>query len=301
MCTRHVLELPVPNFWIAPLDQWNTRLRAAGSSESTIYTRIRHMRRVAREFGDRLPTEVTPHDLLSWCGQQEWKPETRRSYYCSIRLFFGTIDGGPGWEDPSRILPSVRCGPGTPRPAPDWALRSGILRDDCDDRTKRILALAASAGLRAIEIARLNVNDVWLGPHGYMLTVNGKGSKVRHVPIEEWLAFDLLLTGGGFADGWIFPGQIGGHLSERWVGRLAARALPAHWTLHTLRHWYGVHTYAARHDLRAVQELLGHASISTTQRYTLPSDESLRASAKGADLRRLFDDDAFPWTDRPVA
>lgn len=297
MKPRHVLELPVPASWVGPIDRWTNRMKAAGQSERTVSTRLRHIRRIARAFGDLPPEEVTSSALLTWCGEQKWKPETRRGNYSSLRGFFATINGGPEWENPTRVLPEVRRRQGSARPAPDNALKLAIIKAEGDPRLLRILALASTAGLRSIEVARVHVDDVWLGPYGYMLTVVGKGDKTRHVPIDDWLARDLLLAGHNSKNGWIFPGQIDGHLSERWVGKLASAALPEHWTLHCLRHWAGVQAYRSTKDLRAVQEFLGHASITTTQVYTKPSDESLRETVRGADIKRLFmdDDGAFPW------
>ena len=72
-----------------------------------------------------------------------------------------------------------------------------------------------------------------------------------------------LACGGG----WMLPGQINGHLSARRVGELAAEALPAPWTLHTLRHRFATRAYDATGDLVTVSRLLGHASVATTQRY----------------------------------
>lgn len=60
--------------------------------------------------------------------------------------------------------------------------------------------------------------------------------------------------------------------------------LPGRWTAHTLRHRFGTVTYAADHDIRAVQELLGHASVATTQIYTAVPDDAKRRAALAASL-----------------
>lgn len=296
METRHVLELPIPNSWALPIQRWVNRMKAAGLSERTVETRLRHIKRIARAFAEGPPEDITSEVLLNWCAAQEWKPETRRGYYSSLRSFYATFDVDPEWKNPTSVLPRVRCGQGVPRPAPDSALKVGIIAAGSDPRLLLILSLAAAAGLRCIEVSRVHVNDIWQGPRGHMLTVVGKGDKTRHIPIPDWLAHNLILAGHSSRNGWVFPGQINGHLSERYVGRLAAAVLPDHWTLHTLRHWAGVNAYQATKDLRAVQEFLGHTSISTTQLYTKPSDDSFRETVKGADLKRLFmdGDDPFP-------
>lgn len=72
---------------------------------------------------------------------------------------------------------------------------------------------------------------------------------------------------------------VSGHLSARRVGELVAEALPGRWTAHTLRHRYATLAYQRTGDLRAVQELLGHAKPETTARYTLVAPPTLRAVA----------------------
>ena len=120
---------------------------------------------------------------------------------------------------PAGLEPAPAC------PAPDSTLKLAIIEAAGAPRLLRILALASTAGLRSIEVARVRVDDVWLGPCGYMLTVVGKGDRTRHVPIDDWLARDLLPAGHNSESGWIFPGQIDGHLSECWVGRLAYQSI----------------------------------------------------------------------------
>ena len=95
---------------------------------------------------------------------------------------------------------------------------------------------------------------------------------VRVIPITNALAHEILA-----ADGFLFPGQIDGHLSAAYVSKLISRALPEGWTAHTLRHRFASRAYVgAGKDIRAVQELLGHASVATTQIYTAVEDDVMR-------------------------
>ncbi len=81
---------------------------------------------------------------------------------------------------------------------------------------------------------------------------------------------------------WTFPGRIDGHMSADWLGKLVARALPGDWTAHNLRHRFATLVYAETHDIRTVQELLGHARITTSQVYTLVDDQAKREAIVGA-------------------
>jgi site-specific recombinase XerD len=84
----------------------------------------------------------------------------------------------------------------------------------------------------------------------------------------------------------LFPGRNGGHVTPEWVGELCANALPNGWTLHALRHLFATKAYAATHDLRAVQILLGHSSPSVTQRYVAVGAAELRAVMAAANGRQ---------------
>ena len=76
----------------------------------------------------------------------------------------------------------------------------------------------------------------------------------------------------------MFPGRVDGHLSPQWVGKVLAGALGAGWSAHTLRHAAASAWYRADRDLLAVRDLLGHASVATTQIYTATPDGALRAA-----------------------
>ena len=88
--------------------------------------------------------------------------------------------------------------------------------------------------------------------------------------------------------GWCFPSKYGGHLSGAHVSKLAAVVLRDGWTLHTLRHRFATSAYSAERDLLAVQRLLGHASVATTQRYAAPPEDALRRAVEAADIRKYL-------------
>lgn len=137
-----------------------------------------------------------------------------------------------------------------------------------------MLRLAGEAGLRRAEVAAVHTRDL-VDVGAPQLFVNGKGGRRRVVPISEYLAFLI----GESGDGWLFPNRAGGHLSAGHIGKLVNRALPDSWTVHTLRHRYATLAFRGSRNLRAVQTLMGHASILTTERYTQVTDDETRAAA----------------------
>jgi integrase/recombinase XerC len=157
-------------------------------------------------------------------------------------------------------------------------------------RDRAILELFYAAGLRLGELAGLDVDDVNLSAR--MVRVLGKGGRERIVPfgraaaeaIRAWLPDREALAGGAAEPGRpardrgrlrhpLFVNHRGGRLSARSIDRIVRRAAAAAGVRpgtspHALRHSFATHLLGAGADLRAIQELLGHRRLSTTQRYT---------------------------------
>jgi integrase/recombinase XerC len=166
-------------------------------------------------------------------------------------------------------------------------------RADHDPRAQRDLAvveLLYGAGLRVSECCGLDIEDVDLSKRA--VTVLGKGAKVRRVPLGEpaRAALDVYLRGGrsalsatevaANASNALFLNTRGRRMSSRDVRRVLERhPLPDGRALHphALRHAYATHLLEGGADLRAVQELLGHADVGTTQIYTHVTRERMRA------------------------
>jgi integrase/recombinase XerC len=159
-------------------------------------------------------------------------------------------------------------------------------------RDTALLALLYGCGLRLSEALGLSRAAA---PSGETLTVVGKGQKTRQLPVlpavREAVADYLAACPFALApDGPLFVGARGGPLNPRLVQRqmqaLRGRlGLPATATPHALRHSFATHLLAGGGDLRAIQELLGHASLSTTQRYTAVETARLLAVFDGAHPR----------------
>lgn len=240
-------------------------LRAAGRAESTIRLRRMHVER-ALTWINRPTWTVRHEDLSDYMALNQWSPETRKSVRASLQAFYqwGELVGHVE-VDPSRKLPNVTVPGGKPKPAPTPVVERALAQ--ADDRVTLMVQLAAYAGLRRAEIAALHADDVI----GDSLRIRGKGGKVREVPLHPALAEHL-----AGVEGFVFPGRDHGHLSPDRVGRLMSDVLGKGWTAHTLRHRFATRAYASDRDLLSVQQLLGHSSVATTQRYTQVPDDALR-------------------------
>jgi integrase/recombinase XerC len=204
-------------------------------------------------------------------------------------------------------LAAVRA-PKTPRPLPkplevapakrltDARLRAGEARESWVlARDAAVLALLYGSGLRISEALNLKVKDIPAPGQGDTLVVTGKGNKTRMVPV---LLPVLQLIADYFAicpyrrapDAPAFVGAKGGALSPRIIqlamaGLRGALGLPDTATPHALRHSFATHLLARGGDLRSIQELLGHASLSTTQVYTAVDADHLLEAWRSAHPR----------------
>jgi integrase/recombinase XerC len=194
----------------------------------------------------------------------------------------------PGTEEMNRFLDGMR----SYRPQPKRSRGSKGTSDgarEYDDangplieRDRVIFELLYSSGLRVSELVGLNLDDV--DHESQMLRVRGKGRKERIVPYGnkarlaldayEAVRSDLLARArNGRSAQALFLNYAGRRLRERSVDRIVkkyARLLSTGWNVHphTFRHAFATHLLTEGADLRAIQELLGHQSLSTTQRYT---------------------------------
>ena len=181
----------------------------------------------------------------------------------------------------------VRAPLGHPSTAGD-----GDSRTPRDSRDDAVLELLYAAGLRVAELCSLDIDDLDLGRG--IVRVTGKGSKERQVlvhqrcieALDEWLGdpraamvTDVTPTGAVFVNG------RGRRLGSRDVRRILDRRSPVPTHPHALRHSFATHLLDGGADLRVVQELLGHASLQTTQVYTHVSKERLRSVYAGTHPR----------------
>ena len=157
-------------------------------------------------------------------------------------------------------------------------------------RDHALLELLYASGLRVAECSGLDLGDLDRGQG--TVRVLGKGGKERAVPVGDAAlrALGDYLAARGSADGPLFVNPRGGRLSTRGMHRIVKRqarraGVVRRVTPHTLRHTFATHMLGEGADLRLIQELLGHARLSTTQRYTHVSPEHLMKTYDAAHPR----------------
>ena len=181
--------------------------------------------------------------------------------------------------NPARLLDTPKQPQHLPHPV-DVDLLNRMLDEPHDGsplsvRDHAMLELFYSSGLRLAELASLNLVDIQM----QRVRVVGKGNKPRQVPVgrkaaqalKEWRGIRATFTSA--EEPALFVSQQGARLGHRAIQKRLAlvareRGLPEHLHPHRLRHSFATHLLESSHDLRAIQELLGHAQLSTTQVYT---------------------------------
>lgn len=253
--------------WTEALKHFSYWLAAAGRRPGTIRTRTWWIANLAKNTPGATPTTITTTQISTWLANPDWCPATRKSALASIRRFYHWLtstDQRP--DDPTKALLSIKVPRRRARPTPDQVLSTALAKTTTTEQ-RLMLLLAAYAGLRRNEIATLHTSDVL---HDW-LSITGKGGITRLIPTHPCLLPILQLK----ATGYFFPGRFNDHRSSDNIGRTISRLLGPGYTSHQLRHWFATTAYHATQDLRAVQELLGHADISTTQTYVGLNDEIL--------------------------
>lgn len=256
---------------------WIGWLRAGGAPRTTIDLRQYQLGRVARAHANQNPWELQVSDLSEWLSSHQWSRETLRSYRAALRSFYGWAHAiGLTDHDPAQLLRKVPAAIGVPRPASEDIVSDALAA--ADDRAWLMLMLGSRHGLRRGEIAQVSTRDLRVDGNDWSLLVHGKGGKERIVPLLPIVALAIRDTPAG----WVFPNGKGTHLTPAHVGKILGRAMANQATPHQLRHRFASRTYQATGDIRAVQELLGHASVATTQIYTKVADGALRRAVNSA-------------------
>jgi site-specific recombinase XerD len=277
------------------LDEFSASLTSLAPATVEAYRRdISAFTGWAERLGLQGPQEIdrrTVRRYLAHLGTRQRSPRTVARSLSSLRRWFAWLRRqGVLTADPSAGLHAPKGEARLPR-----ILRADELHQLLDEpgaaatadanltvRDDAVLELLYGSGLRVSELCGLGVGDVDLTTG--VVTVWGKGSKQRAVPmsapavaaVRRWLDGVRKALATPEAADRLFVNQRGRPLTPRDVRRLLDRRSPAPTHPHALRHTYATHLLDGGADLRVVQELLGHADLTTTQLYTHVSRERLR-------------------------
>ena len=267
----------------ALLDLWARWMRSEGAAPRTITTRLKGIHSLCTHAsngsGPVDPVSLTTIQIVEWLADQRsaW---TRRTYASTARAWHQWLaDQGVRPDDPTGRLKMPPTPRGLPRPASSNALDAVL--ETAPRRCRAYILLAAYEGMRVSEVAKIRGEDFDEG----WLHIRGKGNRERSVPVHPLVE---QLRKGWPTEGYWFPRQYGqadgqdkGLISEHVLPESVSyrisktfRAAGYDVTAHQLRHWFGTHALRNSHDLRVVQELMGHASPSTTQAYTEVADRA---------------------------
>lgn len=280
--------VPVP----ALVEDWLRALLVRGTSPATREAYARDVWRFLRDIGD--PEAMTGDDLGALTQQQMrgWMADLRRAGLCkasvgralsAVKSFYHHAAEAHGVRaDVVRAARGPRAPKPLPRPLSEKDAAAVLTMTGLDSahgwvalRDTAILTLLYACGLRRAEALSLRGGDV---PLGDSLRITGKGKRQRIVPVlpvaQAAVAEYVAACPHPLAkDGPLFLGVKGGPLNPRMVSGAmqtirAALGLPDSATPHALRHSFATHLLSAGGDLRTIQTLLGHASLSSTERYT---------------------------------
>jgi integrase/recombinase XerC len=229
--------------------------------------------------------EVTLAELRSWMAAERARGLSSRSLaraLSAVRAFHKWLDEAEGVDSAAlHVVRSPKLAARLPRPVPEDGAHALVATVSADAepwiaaRDQAAMTLIWGSGLRISEALGLRQRDA---PLPDVIRVTGKGNTQREVPVlpaaqqavEHYRALCPYAPGRGDA---LFLGARGGPLNPRLLQKAMESArmalgLPASATPHALRHSFATQLLAAGGDLRAIQELLGHASLSSTQVYT---------------------------------
>jgi integrase/recombinase XerD len=264
-----------------------------GLSPLTIGAYRRDLQQFAAAAGSRWQDDPEPvREFVAELRRAGRRPSTQARKVAAIRSFYGfALREGLAGRDIAGLLDMPRAG----SYLPDVLDADDVLRilespptdDPVGVRDRAMLEMLYACGLRVSELTGLDLDRVDLA--NLQVRVIGKGNKERRVPMGEPARDRLHAYLEGPRRTWtagrptpaVFVSQRGRRLARESVWRIvrrwaAAAGVVGHVTPHTFRHSFATHLLEGGADLRVVQTLLGHASISTTQLYTHLTGERLR-------------------------
>lgn len=266
---------PIPEDWQEYIDQWDETMAVRGLSFQTRYTwrhKVAHLARAVR----KPPEAVTSNDIIHYMARGR-KKNTLRSDHSALSSFYAyLVDHGDMPANPMTAVPLTKRPTTKLPPAPSTAVDAAR---HADQRTLLMTLLMSDMGLRRMEVAQIHTHDLIRSDGHMVLTVHGKGDKDRRIPVPGNVASLIEQRCKAVGDGWLFPSHnhsvvYDRHITSARVGRILRDATG--WPCHAFRRKFGTDLWQATGDVMVVKELLGHASLTTTQRYIWTTEEELR-------------------------
>jgi integrase/recombinase XerD len=245
------------------------------------------------------------YDFLEILSEMGLSPKTRTRYISSLRTFYKFLEEEYSINNfmttietpkPEKNLPATLSYPQVSKilEMPDTSNKGGL-------RDKAMLETLYACGLRVSELINLRLQNLLL--ENDIIRVIGKGSKERIVPIGEsaknWIEIYLnksrtIISNKNVSEDYIFLNLRGKNLTRMGVWKILDKyarlaEIEVHVHPHMLRHSFATHLLEGGADLRAVQEMLGHSDISTTQIYTHVDKEFIK------EVHKTFHPRAFEW------
>ena len=277
--------------WKQSSKNFETYLRLEKSlSENSVEAYLNDISKLAKYINfsgsDKSPVDVTYQDLkdfLGWYGKESNNARTQSRVLSGIRAFFRyLLIEGETDDNPAALIESPKIGLKLPQVLSvaeiDMLIKAIDLSKPEGHRNKAIIETLYGCGLRVSELVNLHLTDIHRD-EGFVV-VTGKGNKQRMVPIsgKALMEIDLYMTDRKRLPvvndkNIVFLNRRGNQLTRAMIFTiikdLAAKAgIRKKISPHTFRHSFATHMVEAGADLRAVQEMLGHESILTTEIYT---------------------------------
>lgn len=267
----------MPSELIDEVDAFLGSLRARGRSERTVKT----YRSILTRFIDYLavnsltPDRVTAQDIdrfILECSRQGWEQNSLFTVAVAVRSFLKYLGRNVDYPLPKR-----------PKMLPKYLTREELTRllNACQDDYEKLIIGLLLTGVRVSELVNIRVSDIDIDKRS--IRVVGKGYKERVVFFADWLVPLLKRYLRQNKSEWLFPSELNPdqHVHyvtvERTLKKIVKRAgINKKVTPHTLRHTFATLSLASGLDIREIQELLGHSSLSSTQIYTHVDPQRLK-------------------------
>lgn len=272
---------------MSTLKAYENHLLATRHSPATARQYVGHITRFSRVHPNIL--DATTEDLEEYMAKRRHlAAESLKSIRAAFRSYYGWAERAHLIDrSPAEPLESIRVPVVVPRLAADDQVQLALLT--ATDQQRAMILLGRLACLRLTELTTLQMRQ----REGDVLRITGKGEKQRLVPIADDLMPVLLKLERIQPYGYYFPGRFGGSMHPQSVNKIITRVTGTN--PHSLRHAGATAAFQATKNLRAVQELLGHSSLATTQRYLHVILDDLRAAVAGT---QFTTDPRWPRADR---